>query len=76
MVPNGSALNVTFHGRVLGAKCPQAYSWYELGHRRGHFASVWQRSLYNVDGLKAQPWWTAKETGYTDLVRVRPHRDL
>ncbi|XP_037311692.2 aspartyl/asparaginyl beta-hydroxylase isoform X14 [Pungitius pungitius] len=47
-----------------------AYHWYELGHKRGHFASVWQRSLYNVDGLKAQPWWTAKETGYTDLVRT------
>ncbi|XP_054478490.1 aspartyl/asparaginyl beta-hydroxylase isoform X2 [Anoplopoma fimbria] len=47
-----------------------AYDWYELGHQRGHFASVWQRSLYNVDGLKAQPWWTAKETGYTDLVRT------
>lgn len=55
----------------------QAYHWYELGHKRGHFASVWQRSLYNVDGLKAQPWWTAKETGYTDLVKVRcPHRKL
>lgn len=50
--------------------CVQAYYWYELGHKRGHFASVWQRSLYNVDGLKAQPWWTAKETGYTDLVKV------
>ncbi|XP_078019062.1 aspartyl/asparaginyl beta-hydroxylase isoform X11 [Epinephelus lanceolatus] len=47
-----------------------AYYWYELGHKRGHFASVWQRSLYNVDGLKAQPWWTAKETGYTDLVKM------
>ncbi|XP_045899717.1 aspartyl/asparaginyl beta-hydroxylase isoform X2 [Micropterus dolomieu] len=47
-----------------------AYHWYELGHKRGHFASVWQRSLYNVDGLKAQPWWTAKETGYTDLVKT------
>ncbi|KAM4606302.1 aspartyl/asparaginyl beta-hydroxylase [Polymixia lowei] len=47
-----------------------AYSWYELGHQRGHFASVWQRSLYNVEGLKAQPWWTAKETGYTDLVKT------
>ncbi|XP_029447228.1 aspartyl/asparaginyl beta-hydroxylase isoform X2 [Rhinatrema bivittatum] len=46
-----------------------AYKWYELGHQRGHFASVWQRSLYNVNGLKAQPWWTAKETGYTDLVK-------
>ncbi len=49
----------------------QAYHWYELGHKHGHFASVWQRSLYNVDGLKAQPWWTAKETGYTDLVKVQ-----
>lgn len=49
----------------------QAYHWYEEGHRRGHFASVWQRSLYNVKGLKAQPWWTPKETGYTELVKVR-----
>ncbi|XP_041816914.1 aspartyl/asparaginyl beta-hydroxylase isoform X1 [Chelmon rostratus] len=47
-----------------------AYHWYELGHKRGHFASVWQRSLYNVDGLKAQPWWTPKETGYTNLVKT------
>ncbi|XP_060133766.1 aspartyl/asparaginyl beta-hydroxylase isoform X2 [Zootoca vivipara] len=47
----------------------EAYKWYELGHQRGHFASVWQRSLYNVKDLKAQPWWTAKETGYTDLVK-------
>ncbi|KAL1006424.1 hypothetical protein UPYG_G00072190 [Umbra pygmaea] len=47
-----------------------AYYWYEKGHQRGHFASVWQRSLYNVDGLKAQPWWTAKETGYVDLVKT------
>nr|XP_015209065.1 PREDICTED: aspartyl/asparaginyl beta-hydroxylase isoform X2 [Lepisosteus oculatus] len=47
-----------------------AYKWYEIGHKRGHFASVWQRSLYNVNGLKAQAWWTAKETGYTDLVKT------
>ncbi|XP_037659522.1 aspartyl/asparaginyl beta-hydroxylase isoform X2 [Choloepus didactylus] len=47
----------------------EAYKWYELGHKRGHFASVWQRSLYNVNGLKAQPWWTAKEAGYVDLVK-------
>ncbi|KAF7214270.1 transcript variant X3 [Nothobranchius furzeri] len=45
-----------------------AYHWYERGHKQGHFASVWQRSLYNVDGLKAQPWWTPKETGYIDLM--------
>ncbi|CAL8294105.1 unnamed protein product [Lota lota] len=47
-----------------------AYHWYELGHQRGYFASVWQRSLYNVDGLQAQPWWTPQETGYTDLVKA------
>ncbi|ELR49912.1 Aspartyl/asparaginyl beta-hydroxylase [Bos mutus] len=47
----------------------EAYRWYELGHQRGHFASVWQRSLYNVQGLKAQPWWTPTETGYTELVK-------
>ncbi|TKS87329.1 Aspartyl/asparaginyl beta-hydroxylase [Collichthys lucidus] len=29
-----------------------------------------KRSLYNVAGLKAQPWWTAKETGYIDLVKT------
>ncbi|XP_039610507.1 aspartyl/asparaginyl beta-hydroxylase isoform X3 [Polypterus senegalus] len=48
----------------------EAYKWYEIGHQKGHFASVWQRSLYNVNGLKAQPWWTAKDTGYTDLVKA------
>ncbi|XP_056619528.1 aspartyl/asparaginyl beta-hydroxylase isoform X4 [Triplophysa dalaica] len=47
-----------------------AYDWYEAGHRRGHFSSVWQRSLYNVQGLRAQPWWTPKETGYTDLIKT------
>ncbi|KAM9500698.1 aspartyl/asparaginyl beta-hydroxylase isoform 2-T2 [Clarias gariepinus] len=48
----------------------EAHEWYEAGYKHGHFASVWQRSLYNVPGLRAQPWWTAKETGYTDLVRT------
>ncbi|KAG8442011.1 hypothetical protein GDO86_010979 [Hymenochirus boettgeri] len=48
----------------------EAYTWYEAGHKKGHFASVWQRSLYNVNGLKAQPWWTARETGYVNLVKI------
>lgn len=59
------------HSKDLTGWPVQAYHWYEVGHRRGHFASVWQRSLYNVKGLKAQPWWTPKETGYTELVKVR-----
>uniref|UniRef100_A0A8C6SHV2 Un-named hu7910 n=1 Tax=Neogobius melanostomus TaxID=47308 RepID=A0A8C6SHV2_9GOBI len=48
----------------------EAHRWYERGHQRGHFASVWQRSLYNVDGLTARPWWTPRETGYSDLVKT------
>ncbi|XP_055086142.1 aspartyl/asparaginyl beta-hydroxylase isoform X6 [Periophthalmus magnuspinnatus] len=48
----------------------EAHRWYERGHQKGHFSSVWQRSLYNVEGLKAQPWWTPRETGYTDLVKT------
>ncbi|XP_057680550.1 aspartyl/asparaginyl beta-hydroxylase isoform X2 [Corythoichthys intestinalis] len=47
-----------------------AYDWYRVGHERGHFASVWQRSLYNVDGLEARPWWTPEETGYGHLVQA------
>uniref|UniRef100_A0A672MRC6 Aspartate beta-hydroxylase n=1 Tax=Sinocyclocheilus grahami TaxID=75366 RepID=A0A672MRC6_SINGR len=47
-----------------------AYDWYEAGHRQGHFASVWQRSLYNVPGLRAQPWWMAEETGCTAVVKM------
>ncbi|XP_016398217.1 aspartyl/asparaginyl beta-hydroxylase-like [Sinocyclocheilus rhinocerous] len=47
-----------------------AYDWYEAGHRQGHFASVWQRSLYNVPGLRAQPWWMTEESGYTASVKM------
>lgn len=48
----------------------EARRWYERGHQRGHFSSVWQRSLYNVEGLTARPWWTPRETGYFDLIKT------
>lgn len=38
---------------------------YELGVRDGLFLSKYQRSLYNVDRLRAQPWWTPEETTYS-----------
>jgi hypothetical protein len=38
---------------------------YELGVREGVFLSKYQRSLYNVDRLRAQPWWTPEETTYS-----------
>jgi len=38
---------------------------YELGVREGLFLSKYQRSLYNVDRLQGQPWWTPEETTYS-----------
>ncbi|XP_023583491.1 aspartyl/asparaginyl beta-hydroxylase [Trichechus manatus latirostris] len=54
----------------------EAYKWYELGHMRGHFASVWQRSLYNVKGLKAQPslernWKLIRDEGLAVMDKAR-----
>jgi len=36
---------------------------YRAGADKGMFLSFWQRSLYNVNGLKAQPVWPLHETG-------------
>jgi len=36
---------------------------YRNGADRGVFLSFWQRSLYNVNPLKAQPVWSLEETG-------------
>ena len=48
----------------------QAYQVYQKAADRGFFKSVYQRSLYNVESLKSQPWWTAKQAGYTDDAKV------
>lgn len=46
---------------------------YEEGARKGLFLSAWQRSLYNADTpLKAQPWWTHKETKYGNHLAYVP----
>ncbi|CAN7988242.1 unnamed protein product [Ixodes hexagonus] len=47
----------------------KALSIYKEGVKEGLFYSVYQRSLYNVDGLRAQPWWDAKETPYAAGIR-------
>lgn len=36
---------------------------YKEGVEKGFFLSFWQRSLYNVGHLKAQPIWTKQESG-------------
>ncbi|CAG0883536.1 unnamed protein product [Darwinula stevensoni] len=45
-------------------KQAQADAIHEKGAKEGIFLSTQQRSLYNVDHLKAQPWWTNRETTY------------
>lgn len=42
---------------------------YEAGTKQGLFLSAQQRSLHNVDRLKARPWWTVDETTYGDDLR-------
>lgn len=43
---------------------------YQRGVERKLFPSVQQRSLYNVPGLRAEPWWTIDETGYAPFFRA------
>eukprot|EP00096_Caligus_rogercresseyi_P005988 TRINITY_DN220_c0_g1_i7.p1 TRINITY_DN220_c0_g1~~TRINITY_DN220_c0_g1_i7.p1 ORF type:complete len:991 (-),score=350.14 TRINITY_DN220_c0_g1_i7:115-3087(-) len=49
----------------LGRK-EEADRVYQEGADLGIFRSFWQRSLYNLPNLKAQPIWTAEETGVPD----------
>ncbi|MFH4974056.1 hypothetical protein AB6A40_000765 [Gnathostoma spinigerum] len=41
-----------------------AYHVYEIGAKVGLFLSAYQRSLHNVEGLLARPWWTVDQTTY------------
>ncbi|KRZ25464.1 Aspartyl/asparaginyl beta-hydroxylase, partial [Trichinella pseudospiralis] len=43
-------------------KTDEAYSLYEEAARNRIFLSKYQRSLYNVVGLTARPWWTVGQT--------------
>lgn len=48
----------------------QAYKVYAEAADKGIFLSALQRSLYNADTpLKAQPFWTPKETGYLTAIQ-------
>lgn len=42
---------------------------YKEGVKEGLFASVYQRSLYSVDGLQAQPWWDPSKTPYASSIK-------
>lgn len=42
----------------------EAFKIYKQGADLKLFPSIYQRSLYNEPGLKAQPFWSKNETGY------------
>lgn len=44
----------------------EAVEIYDQGVKEGLFLSRYQRSLYNVDRLLAQPWWSPNETTYQE----------
>ena len=48
----------------LGRK-GEANDMFETAAQKGVFLSKFQRSTYNVDHLKGQPWWTPDELGLT-----------
>ncbi|XP_013780790.1 aspartyl/asparaginyl beta-hydroxylase-like [Limulus polyphemus] len=49
-------------------KKDEAMEVYEQGVKEGVFLSAYQRSLYNVKGLKGQPWWMPEETTYYNYI--------
>ncbi|KFB48520.1 aspartyl/asparaginyl beta-hydroxylase [Anopheles sinensis] len=52
----------------------EALDIYRRGVEKKLFLSLYQRSLYNVVGLRSRPFWTVEQTTYAaDLERVRTH---
>jgi len=51
-------------------KSSEANEIYQAAADEGAMPSFWQRSLYNIDGLKAQPVWQLEETGIADQLQV------
>uniref|UniRef100_A0A182PNF1 Aspartyl/asparaginy/proline hydroxylase domain-containing protein n=1 Tax=Anopheles epiroticus TaxID=199890 RepID=A0A182PNF1_9DIPT len=52
----------------------EALDVYRKGVQKKLFLSLYQRSLYNVDGLKSRPFWTEQQTTYTtelELIRSK-----
>lgn len=62
---------VYINGLIEDDAILQAYEVYERGVKKGLFLSKYQRSLYNCDGIKAQPWWKPEETGYQQYLKVQ-----
>ncbi|XP_067666015.1 aspartyl/asparaginyl beta-hydroxylase-like [Haliotis asinina] len=48
----------------------KAYRYYKQAASLGLFLSPYQRSLYNVEDLKSHPWWTPRETGLAEHLKI------
>nr|CAD7586508.1 unnamed protein product [Timema genevievae] len=48
----------------------EALEVYEQGVKEELFLSKYQRSLYNVKRLTAQPWWEPEQTNYSEYFKV------
>ena len=59
--------------RRLGRET-EADTVYKKGSELGIFLSFWQRSLYNVNDLKAQPIWPLSETGIESQLKAISQR--
>ncbi|XP_045538064.1 aspartyl/asparaginyl beta-hydroxylase isoform X2 [Papilio machaon] len=55
---------------LLLGRFEEADEVHRRGAAHGHFLSPAQRSLYNVDRLKGQPWWQVEETPYIKLANA------
>ncbi|XP_035910498.1 uncharacterized protein LOC118511474 isoform X2 [Anopheles stephensi] len=52
----------------------EALNVYRKGVQKKLFLSLYQRSLYNVEGLRSRPFWTEEQTTYTtelELIRAQ-----
>lgn len=55
---------------LLLGRFKEADEVHKRGAKLGHFLSPVQRSLYNVERLKSQPWWDVEKTPYSRLARA------
>lgn len=55
---------------LLLGRFEDAHEVHKRGAKLGHFLSPAQRSLYNVERLKSQPWWDVEKTPYVRLARA------
>ena len=63
-------------GLALLGRDEEAYDTYSQAADLGVFLSAEQRSLYNIDGLTARPWWSVDQTGYGRYLKVELKYDF